>query len=83
MTPSKALLRNAELTYAVTREAERFGFSGQVSADYRVAHERSRQVAEGRSEGKAHGLGDPTGHPTMGEALQETFHGLEGHMINL
>jgi dihydrolipoamide dehydrogenase len=22
-------------------------------------------------------------HPTLGEALQEAFHGLEGHMINL
>ncbi len=51
--PTKALLRNAELTHIVRDEADKFGikFSGEVQFDYGVAFKRSRQVADGRVKG--------------------------------
>ena len=49
--PSKALLRNAELTHIVTKEAATVGFSGPVTADFGVAFDRSRKVADGRVAG--------------------------------
>ena len=49
--PSKALLRNAELTHIVTKEAAEFGFTGQMTADFAVAFDRSRKVADGRVAG--------------------------------
>jgi len=49
--PSKALLRNAELTHIMTKEAAAFGFTGQVSADFGAAFDRSRKVADGRVAG--------------------------------
>ena len=49
--PSKALLRNAELTHIVTKEAATFGFTGQITADYGAAFDRSRKVADGRVAG--------------------------------
>ncbi|MFP5069984.1 dihydrolipoyl dehydrogenase [Pseudonocardia nantongensis] len=49
--PSKALLRNAELTHIVTKEQKTFGFSGEVTADFGVAWDRSRTVADGRVKG--------------------------------
>ncbi len=49
--PSKALLRNAELTHIVTKEAATFGFTGQITADFGVAFDRSRTVADGRVAG--------------------------------
>jgi len=52
--PSKALLRNAELAYIFTNEADTFGITvdGTVKVDYRPAYERSRQVADGRVKGR-------------------------------
>jgi len=46
--PSKALLRNAELAHIFTQERKTFGINveGQVSLDYGVAYQRSRQVSE-------------------------------------
>ena len=49
--PSKALLRNAELTHIVTKEAATFGFTGQITADFCAAFDRSRKVADGRVAG--------------------------------
>ncbi|MFB2554240.1 dihydrolipoyl dehydrogenase [Herbiconiux liangxiaofengii] len=49
--PSKALLRNAELAHIFTHQAEQFGMSGEVSFDFGVAFDRSRQVADGRVKG--------------------------------
>ncbi|MGC7102349.1 dihydrolipoyl dehydrogenase [Amycolatopsis lurida] len=51
--PSKALLRNAELAHLFHNEAKTFGIQveGSVSFDFGVAHDRSRQVAEGRVKG--------------------------------
>lgn len=49
--PSKALLRNAELAHLFTHQAKTFGMSGDVSFDFGVAFDRSRQVAEGRVKG--------------------------------
>ncbi|WP_017624352.1 dihydrolipoyl dehydrogenase [Nocardiopsis chromatogenes] len=51
--PSKALLRNAELAYTLSREADTFGieFGGKVSFDYGKAYRRSRDVADGRVKG--------------------------------
>ncbi|MBE1530950.1 dihydrolipoyl dehydrogenase [Actinomadura algeriensis] len=46
--PSKALLRNAELAHIFTQEQKTYGINveGQVSFDYGVAFERSRQVSD-------------------------------------
>lgn len=44
--PTKALLRNAEISHIVTKEAKTFGINGEVSMDFGVAHQRSRQVAD-------------------------------------
>ncbi|MFP5021260.1 dihydrolipoyl dehydrogenase [Pseudonocardia phyllosphaerae] len=49
--PSKALLRNAELAHIVQKEQKTFGFSGEVTADFGVAWDRSRTVADGRVKG--------------------------------
>src|SRR5215207_3436313 len=51
--PSKALLRNAEITHIVRDQAKDFGINikGEVSFDYGVAFTRSRKVAEGRVKG--------------------------------
>ncbi|WP_265522178.1 dihydrolipoyl dehydrogenase [Oerskovia flava] len=49
--PSKALLRNAELSHLFTHDAKTFGISGNVSFDFGAAFDRSRQVAEGRVKG--------------------------------
>jgi dihydrolipoamide dehydrogenase len=46
--PSKALLRNAELSHIFTAQAKTFGISGDVSFDFGAAHSRSRKVADGR-----------------------------------
>ncbi|MEU6665957.1 dihydrolipoyl dehydrogenase [Streptomyces sp. NPDC046727] len=51
--PAKALLRNAEVVQLILHDADKFGvkISGDVSPDYRSAHERSRTVADGRAKG--------------------------------
>ncbi|WOQ70442.1 dihydrolipoyl dehydrogenase [Microbacterium limosum] len=49
--PSKALLKNAELAHIFQHKAKMFGMSGDVSFDYGVAFDRSRDVAEGRVKG--------------------------------
>ncbi|MHA7662511.1 dihydrolipoyl dehydrogenase [Mycolicibacterium sp. HS_4_1] len=49
--PSKVLLRNAEIVRIVCHEAQTYGLSGEIKASYRVAHERSRKVADGRAAG--------------------------------
>jgi dihydrolipoamide dehydrogenase len=49
--PSKALLRNAELSHIFHHQAEQFGMSGEVSFDFGVAFDRSRSVADGRVKG--------------------------------
>ncbi|MGH3507298.1 MAG: dihydrolipoyl dehydrogenase [Nocardioidaceae bacterium] len=49
--PSKALLRNAELSHIFHAEAKTFGISGEVTFDYNAAWTRSRKVAEGRVKG--------------------------------
>src|ERR687889_456749 len=45
--PSKALLRNAELAHLLQHEKAKFGISGDVTMDFGVTHERSRQVSAG------------------------------------
>lgn len=49
--PSKALLRNAELSHIFTHQADFFGMSGDVTFDYGKAFDRSRVVADGRVKG--------------------------------
>lgn len=49
--PAKTLLRHAEIADLVTRQRERFGLRGEMSADYSVAFERSREVSVGRTKG--------------------------------
>lgn len=43
--PTKSLLRNAEIVHIVTKEADTFGLSGEMTADYGKAFSRSRQVS--------------------------------------
>ncbi|MDI5966214.1 dihydrolipoyl dehydrogenase [Streptomyces sp. SL13] len=70
--PSKALLRNAELASLFQHEAKTFGIraEGPVTFDYRVAHDRSRTVADGRVKGvhylmKKNGIQEYTGRGTF------------------
>ncbi len=49
--PSKALLRNAELSHLFHTDAELFGISGDVTFDFGAAFKRSRTVADGRVKG--------------------------------
>ncbi len=44
--PSKALLRNAELSHIFTKEAKTYGISGEATFDFGVAYNRSRGVAD-------------------------------------
>ncbi len=44
--PTKSLLRNAELVHIVTKEADHFGISGDISVDYGKAFSRSREVSD-------------------------------------
>src|SRR3954451_4748615 len=43
--PSKALLRNAELSHILTHEKKLFGITGDASMDYAPTHARSREVS--------------------------------------
>ena len=43
--PAKTLLRNAELGHILTREADTFGISGDITIDYGAAFRRSRSVS--------------------------------------
>src|ERR1700754_4523252 len=65
--PSKALLRNADIVSILTRQADEFGISGDVSLDYARAVSRSREVADAR-------VRNVHTHPTLGEGLQGCFH---------
>lgn len=44
--PTKSLLRNAELVHVVTKEADKFGISGEFTVDYSKAFSRSRAVSD-------------------------------------
>ena len=44
--PSKALLRNAELSHIFTKEAKTYGISGEATFDFGAAWKRSRSVAD-------------------------------------
>jgi dihydrolipoamide dehydrogenase len=45
--PSKALLRNAELSHLLTHEKDKFGIEGDATMSYGPTHKRSRQVSAG------------------------------------
>jgi dihydrolipoamide dehydrogenase len=45
--PSKALLRNAELSHTLTHEKKKFGIEGDATMKYGPTHKRSRQVSAG------------------------------------
>ncbi|WP_446665750.1 dihydrolipoyl dehydrogenase [Flexivirga sp. B27] len=49
--PSKALLRNAEISHILTKEAKTYGISGEVSMDFGAAWKRSRGVADASAKG--------------------------------
>ena len=71
--PSKALLHNAELAHTFHTQAATFGISGEVTFDYGVAFDRSRQVAEGRVKGvhflmKKNGITEFDGRGTFRDA---------------
>ena len=44
--PSKALLRNAELSHILTHEKETFGIEGEATMSFGAAYKRSREVSE-------------------------------------
>src|SRR3954447_24066841 len=44
--PSKALLRNAELSHILTHEKDKFGITGDVSMEFKPTHARSREVSD-------------------------------------
>ncbi|WP_134764635.1 dihydrolipoyl dehydrogenase [Nocardioides sp. 1609] len=45
--PSKALLKNAELSHVLTHEKAKFGIEGDATMAYGPTHKRSRQVSAG------------------------------------
>ena len=45
--PSKALLKNAELSHVLTHEKDKFGIEGDATMSYGPTHKRSRQVSAG------------------------------------
>ena len=45
--PSKALLKNAELSHVLTHEKAKFGIEGDATMSYGPTHKRSRQVSAG------------------------------------
>ncbi len=45
--PSKALLRNAELSHLLQHEKKLFGIEGDATMSYGVTHARSRKVSDG------------------------------------
>ena len=45
--PSKALLRNAELSHILQHEKKLFGIEGDATMSYGVTHARSRKVSDG------------------------------------
>ncbi|HEX7740743.1 MAG TPA: dihydrolipoyl dehydrogenase [Marmoricola sp.] len=45
--PSKALLRNAELSHILQHEKDKFGITGDAAMDFGSTHARSRQVSAG------------------------------------
>ncbi len=49
--PSKALLRNAELSHLLNHEKDKFGITGDASMSYGPTHARSRQVSAGIAKG--------------------------------
>lgn len=68
--PAKALLRNAEIANLYTREAAVHGIKGEVTFDYGVAYDRSRNVADGRAKGvhflmRKNGIAELTGSGTF------------------
>jgi dihydrolipoamide dehydrogenase len=80
--PSKALLRNAELSHILTHEKDKFGITGDASMDFAPTHARSREVSEGVVKGvhflmkknkieEIHGWGTFTGPPVDGRMAIE------------
>lgn len=49
--PSKALLRNAEISHIITHEKDTFGISGDATMDFAATHQRSRKVADASAKG--------------------------------
>jgi len=49
--PSKALLRNAEISHIITHEKKTFGIEGDATMAFGPAHKRSRQVADASAKG--------------------------------
>ena len=45
--PSKALLKNAELSHVLTHEKDKFGIEGDATMSFGPTHKRSRQVSAG------------------------------------
>jgi dihydrolipoamide dehydrogenase len=80
--PSKALLRNAELSHILQHEKDVFGITGDASMDFKPTHARSRKVSEGIVKGvhflmkknkitEVDGWGTLTGAKSMDVALKD------------
>lgn len=80
--PSKALLKNAELSHILTHEKAKFGIEGDATMAYGPTHARSRQVSAGIVKGvhflmrknkieEIDGWGTLTGPKSMSVALND------------
>ncbi len=49
--PSKALLRNAEISHIITHEKKTFGIEGDATMAFAPTHQRSRKVADASAKG--------------------------------
>src|SRR5690606_14388160 len=49
--PTKALMRNAELTQLLANEADKYGIEGEFTFHYDKAYKRSREVSERMTKG--------------------------------
>ncbi|MGC0141792.1 dihydrolipoyl dehydrogenase [Pseudactinotalea sp. Z1732] len=81
--PSKALLRNAELSHVLTKEKKKFGIEGDATMSYEPTHKRSRQVSDGIVKGvhflmKKNKITEVDGWGTLTSATSMTVEGEDG-----
>lgn len=81
--PSKALLRNAEISHLLTKEKKKFGIEGDATMSYEPTHKRSRQVSDGIVKGvhflmRKNKIDEVHGWGTLTSATSMTVDGEDG-----
>ncbi|HLS26065.1 MAG TPA: dihydrolipoyl dehydrogenase [Beutenbergiaceae bacterium] len=81
--PSKALLRNAEISHLLTKEKKKFGIEGDATMSYEPTHKRSRQVSDGIVKGvhflmRKNKIDEVHGWGTLTSATSMTVEGEDG-----